>query len=96
LSISGLFSDTTLNESKDLTLDRVDNIANFKIPLIDGAETVSTVLSNSKILFRKLPVILITYGRKEIYALEDLHWVKYECYSEISIQMYSRYPAGGL
>jgi hypothetical protein len=74
----------------------VDNIANFKMPLIDDAETVSTVLSNSKIRFRKLPIILITFGRKIIYALEDLHWIKYECYSEISIQKYSRYPAGGL
>jgi hypothetical protein len=74
----------------------VDNIANFKIPLIDGAETVSTVLNNSKIRYRKLPVILITFGRKKIYAVEDLHWIKYECYSEISIQKYSRYPAGGL
>jgi hypothetical protein len=27
----------------------VDNIANFKVPLIDGAETVSTVLNNNKI-----------------------------------------------
>jgi hypothetical protein len=24
----------------------------------------------------------------------DLHWIKYECYSEIPIQKYSRYPAG--
>jgi phosphoribulokinase len=42
-------------------LSIVDNIANFKIQLIDGAETVSTVLNNSKIRFRKLPVILITF-----------------------------------
>jgi hypothetical protein len=36
------------------------------------------------------------FDRKKIYALEDLHWNKYEYYSEISIQKYSRYPAGGL
>jgi hypothetical protein len=35
------------------------------MPLIDGAETVSTVLNNSKIRFRKLPVILITFVRKK-------------------------------
>jgi hypothetical protein len=63
-------------------ISTVDNAANFKMPLIDGTETVSTVLNNSKIRFRKLPVILITFGRKKIYALEDLHWIKYECYSE--------------
>jgi hypothetical protein len=57
--------------------------------LIDGAETVSTILNNSKIIFRKLPVILITFGMKKIYAIEDLHWIKYEHYSEISIQKYS-------
>jgi hypothetical protein len=68
----------------------------FKVPLIDGAETVSTVLNNSKIRFRKLQVILITFGREKIHALEDMHWIKYECYSKISIQKYSRYPAGGL
>jgi hypothetical protein len=32
---------------------------------MDGAETVSTVLNNSKIRFRKLPIILITTGRKK-------------------------------
>jgi hypothetical protein len=47
----------------------VDNIANFKMSLIDGAETVSTVLNNSKIRFRKLPVILITFGRKKLMLL---------------------------
>jgi hypothetical protein len=47
----------------------VDNIANFKMPLIDGAETVCTVLNNSKIRFRKLPVILITFGRKKYMLL---------------------------
>jgi hypothetical protein len=44
----------------------VDNIANFKMSLIESAETVSTVLNNSKIRFRKLPVILIAFGRKNI------------------------------
>jgi hypothetical protein len=39
------------------------------MPLIDGAETVSTVLNNSKIRFRKLPVILITFGRKKYMPL---------------------------
>jgi hypothetical protein len=39
------------------------------MPLIDGAETVSTVLNKSKILFRKLPVILITFGRKKYKLL---------------------------
>jgi hypothetical protein len=38
------------------------------MPLIDVAETVSTVLNNSKIRFRKLRVILITFGSK-IYML---------------------------
>jgi hypothetical protein len=47
----------------------VDNIANFKMPLIDGAETVSTILNNSKIQFRKLPVILIMFGRKKYMPL---------------------------
>jgi hypothetical protein len=37
--------------------------------LIDGAETVSTVLNNSEIRFRKLPVILITFGRKKYMLL---------------------------
>jgi hypothetical protein len=74
----------------------VDNIANFKMQLIDGAATVSTVVNNYKIRFRKVPVILITFGRKNMYALEDLHCIKYECYSKISIQKYSRYPTGGL
>jgi predicted glycosyltransferase len=64
----------------------VDNIANFKMLFIDGAETVSTVLNNSKIRFMKLPVILITCGRKK-YMLLRIY--KYECYSEISIQKYS-------
>jgi hypothetical protein len=39
------------------------------MPLIDGAETVSTVLNNSKIRFRKLPVILITFGQKKYMLL---------------------------
>jgi hypothetical protein len=52
-----------------INISIVDNIANFKMPLIDGAETVSTVLNNSKILFRKLPVILITFGRKKYMLL---------------------------
>jgi hypothetical protein len=39
------------------------------MPLIDGAVTVSTVLNNSKIRFRKLPVILITFGRKKYKLL---------------------------
>jgi hypothetical protein len=47
----------------------VDNIANFKMPIIDGAETVSSVLNNSKIRFGKLPVILITFGRKKYMLL---------------------------
>jgi hypothetical protein len=66
------------------------------MPLIDGAETVPTILNNSKIQFRKLLVILIMFGRKKLYAIEDLHWIQYECYSELSMQKYSRYPAGGL
>jgi hypothetical protein len=37
--------------------------------LINGAETVSTVLNNSKIRFRKFPVILITFGRKKYMLL---------------------------
>jgi hypothetical protein len=41
-----------------------ENTTNSKMSLIDGAETVSTVLNISKIRFRKLPVILITFGRK--------------------------------
>jgi CheY-like chemotaxis protein len=57
----------------DCRLSIVDNIDDFKMPLIDGAETVSTVLNNAKIRFRKLPVILITFRRKKKYALEDLH-----------------------
>jgi hypothetical protein len=69
LSIYGFLSDTTLSKSKDLTFDRVNNIANFKIPLIDGADTVSTVLNNSKIRFRKLLVILITFGMKKYMLL---------------------------
>jgi hypothetical protein len=43
----------------------VDNIANFKMPLIDGAETECAVVNNSKIQFGKLPGILITFGRKK-------------------------------
>jgi hypothetical protein len=39
------------------------------MPLIDGAETVSTVLNNCKIRFRKLPVILITFGTKKFMLL---------------------------
>jgi hypothetical protein len=39
------------------------------MPLIDGAETVSTALNSSKIRFRKLPVILITFGRKKYMLL---------------------------
>jgi hypothetical protein len=39
------------------------------MPLVDGAETVSTVLNNSKIRFRKLPVILITFGGKKYMLL---------------------------
>jgi hypothetical protein len=39
------------------------------MPLIDGAETVSTVLNNSKIQFRKLPVILLMFGRKKYMLL---------------------------
>jgi hypothetical protein len=50
-------------------LSIVDNIANFKMPLIDGAETVSTVLNYSKIRFRKLPEKLITFGRKKYKLL---------------------------
>jgi hypothetical protein len=44
------------------------------MPLIDGAETVSTVLNNFKIRFRKLSVILITFGRKK-YALLRIYIV---------------------
>jgi hypothetical protein len=47
----------------------VDNIANFKMLLIDGTETVSTTLNNSKFLFRKLSVILITFSRKKYMLL---------------------------
>jgi hypothetical protein len=50
-------------------LSIVDNIVNFKMLLIDGAETVSTVLNFSLIRFRKLPVILITFGRKKYMLL---------------------------
>jgi hypothetical protein len=50
-------------------LSIVDNIANFKMLLLDGAETVSTALNNSKIRFRKLPVILIAFGRKKYMLL---------------------------
>jgi hypothetical protein len=39
------------------------------MPLIDGAETVSTVLNNPKIRFRKLSIILITFGRKKYMLL---------------------------
>jgi hypothetical protein len=39
------------------------------MPLIDGAETVSSVLNNSKIRFRKLLVTLITFGRKKYMLL---------------------------
>jgi hypothetical protein len=39
------------------------------MPLIDGVETVSTVLNNTKIQFRKLPVILITFDRKKYMLL---------------------------
>jgi hypothetical protein len=39
------------------------------MPLIDGAGTVSTVLNNSKIRFRKIPVILIIFGRKKYMLL---------------------------
>jgi hypothetical protein len=46
-----------------------DNIANFKMLLIDGAETVSAVLNNSKIQFRKLPIILMMFGRKKYLLL---------------------------
>jgi hypothetical protein len=37
--------------------------------LVEGAETVSTVLNNSKILFRELPEKLITFGRKKYLLL---------------------------
>jgi hypothetical protein len=47
----------------------VENDANFKMPLINSAETVSTVLNNTKIRFRKLPVTLITFGRKKYMLL---------------------------
>jgi hypothetical protein len=50
-------------------LSIVDNVANFKMPLIDGAETVSTVLNKSKIRFRKLPAILITFLGKKYMLL---------------------------
>jgi hypothetical protein len=39
------------------------------MPLIDGAKNVSTVLNNSKIRFSKLPIILITFGRKKYMLL---------------------------
>jgi hypothetical protein len=56
--------------NKDLSnISIVDNIVNFKMPLIDDAETVSIVLNNSKIRFRKLSVILITFGRKKYMLL---------------------------
>jgi hypothetical protein len=56
---------------KDLlaTLSIVDNIANFKMPLIDGTETVFTVQNDSEIRFRKLPEILITFGGKKYMLL---------------------------
>jgi hypothetical protein len=40
------------------------------MPLIDGSETMFTVLNNSKIRFRKLPVILITFGQKKYMLLK--------------------------
>jgi hypothetical protein len=39
------------------------------MPLIDGTETVSTILNNSEIWFRKLPIILIAFGRKKYMLL---------------------------
>jgi hypothetical protein len=70
----------------------VDKIANFKMPLIYETEYVSIELNNSKIRFRKLPVILI----EKICSVVDIHWITYERYSEISIKKYSRYPSGSL
>jgi hypothetical protein len=48
------------------------------MPPIDVAEIMSAILNNSEIQFKKLPVILIMFGSKKIYALEDLHWIKHE------------------
>jgi hypothetical protein len=56
-----------LESTVDISI--VDNIANFEMELIDSTESMSTVLNNSKIRFRKLPVILITFGRKKYMLL---------------------------
>jgi hypothetical protein len=53
----------------DCQFSIVDNVANFQMPLIDSAETVSTVLNNFKIRFKKLPVMLITFGKKKYILL---------------------------
>jgi hypothetical protein len=55
------------------------------MPLTDGAETVSTVLNNSKIRFMKLPVILITFGRKKYKLLK--------IYIGLSMSVTLKYPS---
>jgi hypothetical protein len=62
----------------------VDNIVNFKMPLIDGTETVSTVLNNSKSRFGKLLVILITFGRK---------YMLFRIYFELSMSVTLKSPS---
>jgi hypothetical protein len=42
-----LITSFTWRDIRRSRLSIVDNIANFKMPLIDGAETVFTVLNNS-------------------------------------------------
>jgi hypothetical protein len=64
-----LYTSFTRRNISRFRLSIVDNTANFKILLIDGTDTVSTVLNNSKIGLRKLPVILITFGRKKYMLL---------------------------
>jgi hypothetical protein len=67
----------------------VNNVANFKMPLIDGAETVSTIQNNSKILFRKLLVLLIRSGRKKYMLLRIYIGLSMRVTFDISIQKYS-------
>jgi hypothetical protein len=56
------------------------------------AQRLSTVLNNSKIRFRKLPVILITFGGKKYMLLSIYIELSMSVTLEISIQKYSLYP----
>jgi hypothetical protein len=58
------------------------------MPLIDGAETVSTVPNNSKIRFRKLPVILITFGRTKYMLLR--------IYIVLRMSVTLKFPSGSI